>query len=128
MTLAQLLRRLAREVVELLGENLELAKAEMAAKLRFAAIAVACLILALLLSVAVLATLTACLVLALALVVPPWLAALIVTAAYLLVTIAALVLARANIVRAFPPAPSEAIRQFKENLQWAKVLTTSNRR
>ncbi len=128
MTLTALLRRLAAQVLELAAENVALAKVEMAGKIRYAVVAAACLVLALLMSVAILATLTACLVLAFALIVPPWLAALIVTALYAVVAAIALLVARANVVRVFPPIPREAIRKFKENIEWAKLQATSNRR
>jgi len=127
VTITALLRRLAAEFGELAREDLALAKVEMAGKLRMLAIGVALLVVALLLSVGILATLTTVFILALALVVKPWLAALIVTAAYAVIALVAVLVARANIVRALPPIPNEAIELFKENLQWAKALATSNK-
>lgn len=128
MTLAPLLRRLAAQCLDLLAENLALARVEIGAKLKLIAVAIALLIFVILLAVAILATSTACLILALALVVPPWLAALIVAAAYAVVAIVALIGVRVALGRALPPIPTRAMRQFKENVQWAKDLTTSNER
>jgi uncharacterized membrane protein YqjE len=120
-----LLVRLAKSFVELGAEDLELAKLELAAKGRLLVVAIALGIFAAFVGVGALATLTACLVLALALVVPSWAAALIVTALYLVIVAIAAISAKSRLTRALPLYPRDALETLKENLEWARALMAS---
>jgi hypothetical protein len=64
-------------------------------------------------------------VLALALVVPSWAAALIVTALYLVIVAIAAISAKSRLTRALPLYPRDALETLKENLEWARALMAS---
>jgi hypothetical protein len=120
--IAPLLSKLVRDFAKLAGQEAALAGAEMKKKAIALVIGIALLILAALLGVAILATLTATLILAFALIVAPWLAALIVTGIYALVALILALVAKAQFSRALPPIPSQTIASVKENLAWASRL------
>jgi len=126
-SLIENLKRLARETSTLLRQEFELARAEITQKLRGLGLGAALLIIAALLTIAALATLTACLILALTLVVAPWLAALIVTAIYLLGALLFALIGRSRITRALPPIPEQTIQTLKEDIEWLKIRTKSRR-
>lgn len=122
-----LIGRIFSGFVSLAGDEVALAATELKGKAIGLAIAAAMLFGIALLSVAILATLTACLILAFAQIVAPWLAALIVCGIYVLVALVLALIARANLVRAMPPIPKKALASIKENVRWAKRLTTSTK-
>jgi len=121
------LKRLVRETSLLLRQELELARAEITQKLRGLGVGGALLIVAALLAIAALATLTACLILALTLVLAAWLAALIVTAIYLLGALLFALIGRSRITRALPPVPEQTIQTLKEDIEWLKIRTKSSK-
>ena len=121
-----LVMRLLRDIVKLARAELELAGIEIKKKSIALAIGIVALAVVAMLGIAILATLTATLILAFSLIVAPWLAALIVTGIYVLVALIFLLVARANIVRAIPPVPTQTIATVKENIAWAKRLMISS--
>ncbi len=121
-----LLVRIFRDVLKLARQELALAGVELKQKSIALVIGLAALFAVALLGVAILATLTATLILAFCLIVAPWLAALIVTGIYALAALVFSLVARANIVRALPPIPTKTIATVKENIAWAKRLMTSS--
>lgn len=115
-----LLKRLSDQSRRLALEELELAKGELAVKAKAAGVALVLLVVAGLLGLFALITVTAALVLALSTVLAAWLAALIVTALYLTTAAILGLVARARLVRAAPLAPLEAVKSVKEDVAWLK--------
>jgi hypothetical protein len=72
--------------------------------------------------------LTACFILALAAVMPSWLAALIVAVVYGAVAAILALQGRNRIKQATPPVPEQTIETLKEDVQWAKTQTPSVKR
>jgi len=124
VNIVPLLRRLLADFIELGKEELALARAEMSSKLRSLVVGGVLLAAATVLVIVALLVATTAAILALTLVVAPWLAALIVMATYLLVAVVCALAGRANLTRAIPPVPTQSIENVKENLLWAKTLTT----
>jgi len=121
-------RDLGRDLSLLVRQEVELAKAEMAEKGRAAAPGLGMLGAAGVAGLAAAGALTAFLVLLLALVMPAWLAALVVGT---VLAGAAYVLVRAGKERvgeAGPPVPEETIETVKEDVEWAKTRARSARR
>ncbi|PZS17330.1 MAG: hypothetical protein DLM54_09880 [Acidimicrobiales bacterium] len=75
-----------------------------------------------------LGALTATAILALALVLPGWLAALIVTGAYALLALVAAVAGKTQFNKAIPLVPRETIESLKEDMEWLKTELRSARR
>jgi len=119
--LGELLGRLADQVGTLVSDEIELAKAELVEKGRRAGRGVGLLAGAAIVGFLGLACVTACIVLALALAMDGWAAALIVGIAYLGGAAALATVAKEQIDRATPPVPEEAIESVKEDVQWAKA-------
>ena len=127
-SIAELTRAVSRDATALVRAELDLAKLEVADKMKQSAIGAGMAGAALVLAVAAVGTLTAAAVLALSLAVAAWLAALIVTIVLLVI---AAVLARvgaAKLQAAAPPVPSRSAESAKEDLQWLKQRATSERR
>ncbi len=125
---AELVKDLSREVSELVRQEIALARAEMMEKGRKAGRGAGMLSGAAVLGLAAVGGSMATLILLLDLVLPAWLAALIVTAAYAAV---AAVLARRGkeeISEAGPPTPERTVDSVKEDVQWAKTRATSSSR
>jgi hypothetical protein len=125
---AELVKDLSREVSELVRQEIVLARAEMMEKGRKAGRGAGMLSGAAVLGLAAVGGSMATLILVLDLVLPAWLAALIVTAAYAAV---AAVLARRGkeeISEAGPPTPERTVDSVKEDVQWAKTRATSSSR
>jgi hypothetical protein len=125
---AELVKDLSREVTELVRQEIALARAEMMEKGRKAGRGAGMLSGAAVLGLAAVGGSMATLILVLDLVLPAWLAALIVTAAYAAV---AAVLARRGkeeISEAGPPTPERTVDSVKEDVQWAKTRATSSSR
>lgn len=69
--------------------------------------------------------LTAFLILALAELVAPWLAALIVTVVYSAIAAVLVLRGRKKVQEAGPPQPEQTVETLKEDVQWAKSQVTS---
>jgi hypothetical protein len=119
-SVAELVRELSEQSSTLARKEVELAKAEMAIKARRLGIGAGAFGAAAIVGLFALGGLTATLILALATAVDPWLAALIVTAAYGAIA-GGLALAGRNRVEAgTPPVPEQAIDSAKEDIERAK--------
>jgi uncharacterized membrane protein YqjE len=119
-SLAELLNDFGKEMTTLLHQELELAKAEVTAKGKRLGAGAGLLGAAAVAAFLALGALTACAIVALSAAVPLWLAALIV--ASLLLGVASLLglLGRADIQRASPLVPEQAVENTKENVAWLK--------
>jgi hypothetical protein len=125
---AELVKDLSREVSELVREELALARAEMMQKGRKAGRGAGMLSGAAVLGLAAVGGSMATLILVLDLVMPAWLAALIVTAAYAAVAAVLGLRGKEEISEAGPPAPEQTVESVKEDVQWAKTRATSSNR
>ncbi len=122
---AELLRDLSNEMTALVHQEVELAKAEMSAKSQrmgagagmFGAAAVAGLLAA--------GALVAAAIAGLATALSVWLAAIVVGVVLLIVAGGLALTGRAQVGRATPPVPEEAIRSSKEDVEWLKTQAKS---
>jgi hypothetical protein len=123
---AELVKDLSREVSHLVRQEVALAKAEMTEKGKKAGIGAGMLSGAAVLALAAVGGSMACLILLLHLVMPVWLAAIIVTLVY--AAGAAVLAARGKdrISEATPPTPERTIESVKEDVEWAKNHATSS--
>ena len=78
-------------------------------------------------SVAALGALTACFILALDLVMPAWLAALIVAVVYGIIAFVLVKQGQARLKQAAPPVPERTVETVKEDVEWAKTQMRSDR-
>jgi hypothetical protein len=120
-----LVKELSREVSRLVREELALAKAEMTEKARHAGAGAGMLSGAAVLGLAAVGGSMATLILLLDLVMPAWLAALIVTAVYGAVAAGLALRGKQRVAEAGPAAPEQTIESVKEDVQWAKTHATS---
>jgi VIT1/CCC1 family predicted Fe2+/Mn2+ transporter len=126
--IGELMKQLAEETSTLVRQELALAKAELTQKGKQAGLGVGMFGGAGLAGVLVLQTLTALMIITLALVLPAWLSALIVTVLWALVAGALALQGRARLKRATPPVPQQAVETVKEDVEWAKTQIKSDSR
>ena len=125
---AELLKDLGNEVSTLVRQEVQLAKAELASKGRQFGAGGA------MFGVAAAAGLGACgafvalCILALALVIPAWAAALIVTAVFGAVAGVAALAGKKKVQEAAPPVPEQTVESVKEDVEWAKSQLRSVKR
>ncbi|MGI8801921.1 MAG: phage holin family protein [Solirubrobacteraceae bacterium] len=116
----ELLKRFSAQTRRLAQQEMELAKAELTVKAKAAGIAGGLFGAAGLFALLALFTLTAAAILALATAVAAWLAATIVTVAYLGVAAILGLLGRGRMAKAVPLAPTQALDSVKEDIAWLK--------
>jgi uncharacterized membrane protein YqjE len=121
-------KKFAADLRELVRLEIELAKSELASKVKRAALGVGLLIVAALGVFLLIAALVTATILAVALVVPGWAAALIVAGLLGLLTGACLLAGIASLRSAVPPLPKQALETSKENLEWLKTRLKSARK
>jgi uncharacterized membrane protein YqjE len=124
-SLAELLRDLSQQLTALLHDEVELAKAEIAAKGKRLGAGAELLGAAAALAVVALGALAACVIAALALALPVWLAALIVAVVLLGGAAGLGLVGKAEVQRASPPVPEEAVESTKEDVAWLKTQVKS---
>jgi membrane-bound ClpP family serine protease len=124
-------RSLAGKVLDDVGRMVryesELAKTEMAEKARAIGIGVGMLVGALLLAPALLGAVTAAAIIAFALILPAWAAALVVCGILLLGVGALAGIGITMLKKGMPPAPKQAISTTKENIRWVRARLRSVR-
>jgi hypothetical protein len=125
---SELVKRLSEQTTLLVRQEIELAKAELAVKGRRAGIGAGMFGGAGLLGLLGAGALTACAVLALATALAPWLAALIVAAAYGALAGLLALTGRTKVQQAAPPVPEQATASVKEDVRWAKTRAQEARR
>jgi len=121
--LADLVRDLSQQGATLVRQEIELARSELAAKARQGMRGAALLGGAGVLALAGVGAVVACLVLALALAVPGWAAALAVA---VLAAAGAGLLVAAGVRRlreAVPPVPERTVETMKDNVEWLRTRT-----
>jgi uncharacterized membrane protein YqjE len=126
-SLGELLSQLSEQTTRLVHQELELAKAELTQKGKQAGQGAGMFGGAGALGLAALGALTACFILALDLIMPAWLAALIVAVVYGIVAFVLVKQGQAKIKQAGPPVPEQTIETVKEDVEWAKTQMRSDR-
>jgi uncharacterized membrane protein YqjE len=121
-------KKIAADLRELVRLEVALAKSELASKGKHAAIGVGLFFVALLTVFLLIATLVTAAILAVALAVPGWAAALVVAGLLALITGACAVIGIRSFRAAVPPLPKQAIQSSKENIEWLKARLKSVRK
>jgi Putative Actinobacterial Holin-X, holin superfamily III len=124
---AELVKDLSREVSDLVRQEIALARAEMTEKGRKAGRGAGMLSGAAVFGLAAVGGSMATLILLLDLVMPAWLAALIVTAVYAAAAAVLGLRGKAEISGAGSSAPEQTVESVKEDVQWAKTRATSSK-
>jgi hypothetical protein len=119
-SVAELSRRLTDQTTRLVREEVELAKAELAAKGKRAGIGAGMFGGAGLVGLYAVGALTAAVILALSTAVAGWLAALIVAVIYAAVAGVLALRGKAQVQSATPPVPEQAVESVKEDVEWTK--------
>jgi uncharacterized membrane protein YqjE len=127
LSAAELMRQLSDQTVTLVRQELDLARAELTEKGKRAGLGAGMFGGASLFGLYALGALTACAILALALVVKGWLAALIVAVAYGVIAGVLALTGTRNVKRAVPPAPEQTVESVKEDVQWTKQRAKEGR-
>jgi uncharacterized membrane protein YqjE len=125
---AELLRELSEQTGDLVRKEMELAKAELREKGKAAGLGAGMFGGAGLVALYAVGALTACVILALAIVVDAWLAALIVGVGYLALAGILALTGRKKVEQATPPLPEQAIESTKEDIEWTKQRAQAARR
>jgi uncharacterized membrane protein YqjE len=125
---AGLLRQLSEQTGDLVRQEMELAKAELREKGKAAGLGAGMFGGAGLVALYAVGALTACAILALAIVVDAWLAALIVGAAYAALAGILALTGKKKVEQATPPVPEQAIESTKEDVEWTKQRAQAARR
>jgi uncharacterized membrane protein YqjE len=128
LPLGELLKRLSEQVSTLARQEVELAKAELAAKGRIVGRAAGFFGAAALLGLSALGALTALLILALDGAMPAWAAALVVTIVMAALAGALAMAGKRRLEQTGPPVPTQTIESTKEDITWAKSQLQSGRR
>lgn len=124
----ELLKRLADDTGTLIQQELELAKAEVTETAKEAGVGVGQLGAAGIVAMYALGALTVCAIAGLALVLPVWLAALIVAAVYAIAALILALLGRNRLRQAVSPALEQTQQTMKENVEWLQDRTRSGTR
>jgi hypothetical protein len=124
-SIGELVKDLAGETSTLVRREIDLAKAEMTERAKLAGKGAATLAAGAIAALLALGALTACLIAALDLAMPTWLAALIVAVVYAAIAGVLAQTGRKQVQEATPPVPEETIESVKEDVQWAKTRTRS---
>lgn len=118
-TISELVGRLSREASLLIKQEMDLAKAELAVNGRVVGIGAAMIGAGGMFGMGAFAALTAAIILALALVMPAWLAALVVTILYGAVAGSMALAGKQRVSKAQPLIP-QTLETLKEDLDWIK--------
>jgi hypothetical protein len=119
-SVTELMRELSEQASALARKEVELAKAEMSIKAKRLGIGAGAFGGAAMVGLFALGALTATFILALATAVEPWLAALIVTAAYAAIAGVLALTGRQRVQAGTPPMPEQAIDSAREDVERAK--------
>jgi hypothetical protein len=124
---AELLKELSEQTSTLVRQEMELARAELTEKGKRAGIGAGMFGGAGLFGFFAFGVLTACFVLALAEALDPWLAALIVAAAYGAIAGVLALVGRKQVDKATPPVPEQAKDSVREDVEWTKTRAKAAR-
>ncbi len=124
-SVAELTRRLSDETTRLVRAEVELAKAELAAKGKRVGVGAGMFGGAGLVGLYALGALTAAVILALSTAVAGWLAAVIVAVVYAAVAGVLALRGKSQVQSATPPVPERAVESVKEDVEWTKQRVKS---
>jgi uncharacterized membrane protein YqjE len=119
-SLGELLKQLLHDVKHLIDQEIALIKAEMNEKIMLLATVAGLFAGAAILGLFAFGVLTAAIVLVVDLWLPAWIAALIVTGAYLAIAGVLVLIARSRLKKAGGPVPEQTVETLKEEVAWAK--------
>ena len=125
--IGQVARDLTRDLSQLVRQEVELAKAEMAQKGRTAAPGVGMIGGATVAALLAGGALTAAAILALSIFLPEWLSALIVGGALAVAAYVLVQQGKERVKEAGAPVPEQTIETVKEDVEWAKTRASSAR-
>jgi hypothetical protein len=125
--IGDLVKQLAGQTSTLVRQELDLAKAELTQKGQVAGKGAGLLGGAAVVGLLAAGAFTACLILALAEVIPAWLSALIVALVFGAVAAVLALQGRNRIRAAAPPVPEQTVDTVKEDVEWAKTRASSAR-
>jgi uncharacterized membrane protein YqjE len=128
LSIAGLLEKLSSDVATLVRQEVALARAELEEKAQSATTGVALLAVAVMAGLAASAVLIAAIVLALATVMPAWLAAFVVAAVLLTIAAPTGLAGVSRIRRATPVKPERTIEWVKEDVRWLSEQKSSAER
>ena len=126
-TTADLLKEFSDQATTLLRKEIALAKVEVTEKGKKAAVGAGMFGGSGVFGFYAFGALTACAILALSTAVASWLAALIVGVVYAAIAGALALRGKAQVKRAGPPVPEQAVDSTKEDLEWVKARAKSAR-
>jgi uncharacterized membrane protein YqjE len=124
---AELVKEFSDQATTLLRKEIALAKVEVAEKGKQAAVGAGMFGGTGVFGFYAFGALTACVILALATAVASWLAALIVGVVYAAIAGVLALRGKAQVKRATPPVPEQAVDSTKEDLEWVKARAKSAR-
>jgi membrane protein len=125
--MAELVKQLSEQTSRLARQEVELAKAELAAKGKRAGIGAGMFGGAAMFGFYALGALTAAAILGLSKAVAAWLAALIVTAVLAAIAGVLALTGKKEVEQATPPVPEQTTESVKEDVQWAKTRAQAAR-
>jgi uncharacterized membrane protein YqjE len=126
--LSEVVKTLSEEASTLIRQELSLAKVELAQKAKSIGVGVGLMGTAYVFARLMIATATAAAILALAIVLPAWAAALIVTALWGVIALVLVLTGVRKVKAGMPPVPQQTIETVKEDVEWLKSRTRSARR
>jgi hypothetical protein len=124
---SELLRDLSQQTGDLVRQEMELAKAELRVKGKAAGLGAGMFGGAGLVALFGIGALTAAAILALAIVLDAWAAALVVGAGYLALAGILALIGKSKVSQATPPVPEQAIESSKEDVEWTKQRAQAGR-
>lgn len=127
-SVAELMKQLSDQTATLVRQELDLAKAELAEKGKKAGLGAGMFGAASVFGLYALGALTACAILALALAVKGWVAALIVAAVLGAIAGVLALMGRRNVKQGVPPTPERTIESVKQDVEWTKRSAQEGRR
>jgi uncharacterized membrane protein YqjE len=124
-SLAELVKDLSQELTALVHGEIELATAEISAKGKRLGVGAGLLGGAVALAILALGALAACVIAALSLALPVWLAALVVAIMLFAMAVGLGLMGKIDVQRASPPVPAEAVESTKEDVAWLRTQVKS---
>jgi len=127
-SIGQLFKELSSDLSALVRQEIRLAQAEMTDKGKKAGLGIGMLSGAGIVLLLALQTLSACVIALLATAMKVWIAALIVTGAYVAIAGILALIGKQRVSEATPPVPEQTTETLKEDVQWAKTQLPSGRK
>ena len=127
-SIAELLKQLSDQTTTLARQEVDLAKAELAAKGKQAGLGAGMFGGATVFGLYALGSLTACVILALATSMTAWLAALIVAAVYGVIAGGLALAGKSKVEKSVPPVPEQTLETVKEDVELTKARAKEGRR